>query len=624
LYCPQNSLTSLPQLPDSMSYLVCAYNQITSIPPLPSVIRVFSCTSNSLTELPTLPNSLQHLECNSNPQLSELPILPHTLAHLNVGWCNLTVLPAFPDSLGQCDLRGNPIKCLPELKKIKYLWFSNTNITCIPNYIDIYSSTPALNSLPICDVFNDNSCPVLSSISGKVHKSNDADCVFGQGDVQAHNVKVQLWRNGNIFKQNLPHLSTYTFKTEVFSVYQVTVDTLNTPFRIKCPAIGSLTSIISNTDSVDYNMDFALECKPGFDVEAKSMFGAVFRPANTTHVQIAAGDASNFYGAHCSAGVSGSVALSYTGPLSYGGPASGALTPTLSGNTLIWNVADFDNVNFSTDFDVIMQTDTNAQIGQLVSFTLTANPIAGDNNPANNTLTIDFPVVNSYDPNDKQVSPPGNIDTLQEYLTYTVRFQNTGNAEAQHVYITDTLDGDIEPASFQLLAYSHQPMVQIDGNAVKFNFPNINLPDSFSNEPGSHGYVQYKVKLNDNLPIGTTINNTAFIYFDFNSPVVTNTTTNTVSLDADTTVVIHLIIADAQVFVYPNPANSAVTITVSENMQGGVVTLTDMLGRNAIEPVQLNGRAVTMNTEQLPEGVYLVNVQGRGGVSVVKRLVVKK
>jgi hypothetical protein len=41
----------------------------------------------------------------------------------------------------------------------------------------------------------------------------------------------------------------------------------------------------------------------------------------------------------------------------------------------------------------------------------------------------------------------------------------------------------------------------------------------------------YSIKLLNNLPIGTQIKNTAYIYFDFNEAVITNTTVNTLSVN---------------------------------------------------------------------------------------------
>jgi hypothetical protein len=58
-------------------------------------------------------------------------------------------------------------------------------------------------------------------------------------------------------------------------------------------------------------------------------------------------------------------------------------------------------------------------------------------------------------------------------------------------------------------------------------FDNIALPDSTTNEAGSHGFVQYSVRAKAGLPNGAQIPNTASIYFDFNLPVVTNATHST-------------------------------------------------------------------------------------------------
>ena len=68
----------------------------------------------------------------------------------------------------------------------------------------------------------------------------------------------------------------------------------------------------------------------------------------------------------------------------------------------------------------------------------------------------------------------------------------------------------------------------LDGNILRWKFNNIMLADSNSNEPASHVYIQYRIKRNSNNTPGTQIKNTAYIYFDFNEPVVTNTTINTI------------------------------------------------------------------------------------------------
>lgn len=46
----------------------------------------------------------------------------------------------------------------------------------------------------------------------------------------------------------------------------------------------------------------------------------------------------------------------------------------------------------------------------------------------------------------------------------------------------------------------------------------------------SNGFVAYTIQLKSNLPAGTQITNNADIYFDFNAPIETNTTLNTIQI----------------------------------------------------------------------------------------------
>ena len=72
---------------------------------------------------------------------------------------------------------------------------------------------------------------------------------------------------------------------------------------------------------------------------------------------------------------------------------------------------------------------------------------------------------------------------------------------------------------------------------MKFVFDNINLPDSISNEPGSHGYIEYTIRPRRDISEGAYITNRASIFFDLNSPIITNYTENRITsfqdLDCD-------------------------------------------------------------------------------------------
>jgi hypothetical protein len=81
LYCFDNRLRTLPNLPIKLQWLYCGYNQLTALPPLPNSLTELNCFHNQLSNLPFLPKNLTSLNCYNN-QLSALPELPSTLKWL--------------------------------------------------------------------------------------------------------------------------------------------------------------------------------------------------------------------------------------------------------------------------------------------------------------------------------------------------------------------------------------------------------------------------------------------------------------------------------------------------------------------------------------------------------------
>jgi uncharacterized repeat protein (TIGR01451 family) len=151
---------------------------------------------------------------------------------------------------------------------------------------------------------------------------------------------------------------------------------------------------------------------------------------------------------------------------------------------------------------------------------------ATDFNPENNVYTTTYEVVGSYDPNIKEVDKSEVFvldvnNAVEEELLYTIHFQNTGSAPAINVRVEDQLDFALSPSSIEVLCSSHDYYTEFDGHKVVFHFNNINLPDSNSNEPASHGFISFKINPSNALLIPMDLLNSASIYFDFNEPVIT-------------------------------------------------------------------------------------------------------
>lgn len=234
-------------------------------------------------------------------------------------------------------------------------------------------------------------------------------------------------------------------------------------------------------------------------------------------------------------------------------------------------------------------------------------------------------VVGSYDPNEKLAFPRGFSDQHfiepNTSLRYELGFQNTGNDTAFLVVLRDTLSALLDPATLRVGAGSHPFEWTLEGPGIlTFTFANILLPDSTTNEPASHGFVQFDIAQKADNPIGSVIENRAGIYFDINPVVLTNTVWHTVAVDfLDHAVAAHELGAKDLLRVFPNPAGDRCFLPI----EGGTpveVTLTDLFGR----PLRrLNGQApgLWLQRDGLPEGAYLLYARDANGRERVGKVI---
>ncbi|OAB79630.1 T9SS type A sorting domain-containing protein [Cochleicola gelatinilyticus] len=205
---------------------------------------------------------------------------------------------------------------------------------------------------------------------------------------------------------------------------------------------------------------------------------------------------------------------------------------TVSGGLIEWDYATLQPFEIRTiDVTLFTQAPPVNQPDDELLLIAHVDPITNDVDIENNDATLKQLIVASYDPNDKQIVQGAEIseDEVGGYLDYIVRFQNTGNAEALQVIVTDTLHSNLDWGTVRPLSASHQYTTQIfNGNAVSFTFNDINLPPEVSDPVGSQGYVAFQVRTKNDLLVGDVIENTANIFFDANPPIITNTTATTV------------------------------------------------------------------------------------------------
>ncbi|HKR07023.1 MAG TPA: T9SS type A sorting domain-containing protein [Bacteroidia bacterium] len=214
----------------------------------------------------------------------------------------------------------------------------------------------------------------------------------------------------------------------------------------------------------------------------------------------------------------------------------------------------------------------------------------------------------SLDPNDKSADPEGlgiqHLTLLSDTLQYTIRFQNTGTDTAFTVRIKDTLDAALDINTFRVVAASHAVQTTLESNgALEFFFDNILLADSNVNEPASHGFVKYLIKAKAGTPSSTPVQNTAYIYFDFNPPVTTNTTLNTL---VTTISVNETASPEIKSKIYPNPfTESAILIFENEKKEKFSLEVVDMTGRKLQQAENIITGRITLKKGTLAHGIYL-------------------
>lgn len=271
--------------------------------------------------------------------------------------------------------------------------------------------------------------------------------------------------------------------------------------------------------------------------------------------------------------------------------------------------------------DVIMAVPTipTVNAGSYLVSQASIVPTTGDIVLENNSNTLTQLVVNAYDPNDKMESRGPQIlyssFTSNDYLYYTIRFENTGNASAINIRVSDVLNSKLDETTLTMINSSHAYELDRVGKELNWKFNNIQLPVSVANTTIGKGYVTFKIKPKPGYAVGDIIPNAASIYFDYNPAIITNTfTTEFVSALSNAAF-------DNEVFaVYPNPTNGIFTIQSQSNNTISEVKLYDVLG-NLIGVKKPTLSSVEIDLTSYADGVYIIEVTSSDAIKTIKKII---
>jgi len=281
----------------------------------------------------------------------------------------------------------------------------------------------------------------------------------------------------------------------------------------------------------------------------------------------------------------------------------------VSGNTYYWNIenlAPFQNTLIKVDLEYPGVD----QIGSLIDFEV----LLKDNNDA--LIAYDSwqeEIRCSYDPNDKQCIPTGefvdNFSLREDALEYLIRFENLGNDTAFNIVVIDTIDNWLDLNSFELISSSHSVSVNKRQRVIKFIFENIQLPYTEIDPIGSNGFVNYSIRPKEGIPEEQLIENKAYIYFDYNPAIITNTTENIIVENLPTAVSeINRKTYDCMNTIKPNPIESKATLLIQQEFLNGELSLFDTNGRK-VNSMPIFSNELLIERNDLVAGIYIYKLE---------------
>ena len=435
----------------------------------------------------------------------------------------------------------------PRAGKLYYTFDYGDNWQQLPTNVDMYMSqnsegvVTSLNGILYAGGNNVwKSDDTLQLISGNVFFDPNNNGIKDGGEAGIHGIILHTTPHNIAF--NTDSTGNYAFFTAASG------DTLRPALPTNYCSSKPASYITNGAAS---NVDFGLYFYPGVqDLTVDITNRSIFRPGFKTFIDVTIKN-------HGTIPLPGFLEVVLDTSLVY---INASVTPAqINNDTLIFAI---DTLQLLESVIITIETETffTVPVTTPVLCTATIFPVAGDTVSSDNYSEIIAVVTGSYDPNDKTAAcgpyfTPAQLQNGDEMI-YTIRFQNMGTFQADNIYIIDTLSQFFLLENFRIISSSHAMHYTMQGNGiVTFYFDNIFLPDMTTDEPGSHGFVKYAVKCNPNLTIGDAIDNTAYIYFDFNPPVQTNTETIIIAdppLNVNTTEVDDAL----KMNIFPNPATN--------------------------------------------------------------------
>ncbi|MFT5511829.1 MAG: hypothetical protein ACI8SE_000222 [Bacteroidia bacterium] len=427
--------------------------------------------------------------------------------------------------------------------------------------------------------------PGTSVVQGRVYHDKNANCVFDAGDEVKPNAIVSL-NNGQSYTST-DNEGQYTLFIANNQTSTINIFPANNEIAL-CNG-DERTVVTSGSDSV-LTEDFALKLNQMSPVKLAYV--------GETGYQVKHGYEGSYI-LDCStvdkAKYPINVKVKYDSRLT---DFSASVQPQTTGN-------GYAEWQFNKDATVRLKfliSPYAIEMGEILEFTATAT----SSDKVVEEDKLNQLVVSAFDPNDKQCDKL-ELNTKEESLEYYVRFQNLGTDNARDIHIVDTIDSEIPIEFIQIHKNSHYEKYatsyKVRGHAIVWSFKGIELPpNATSGDEESSGFIAYQCGMAEELTVGQIFSNKAYIYFDFQPPVITNTTESVVVSNGN-----QIENQSDEFLVYPNPAVQVVHVQ-SKHLSINKVTVYSADGKQVIKAQTESELNTSVDIAHLQSGMYFLQI----------------
>ncbi|MEO8234941.1 MAG: T9SS type A sorting domain-containing protein [Flavobacterium sp.] len=631
---------------NNINELYCYNNQLTSLN-ISNLIYLekIDCGGNNISNLDLSsiidPNYVTYIDVAGNPILN-IDFSPYPyLTHIGLGNNSMTSIDlssVTSTQLNFLNLTGNNIVSLDfsnyNFNVLEFYFENMNNLEALNlknnfnNYINTITNCPNLNYICIDESEFDDFNTRMTELNLQNQIQINSYCSFVPGgtfymiqgqnkfdannngcdalDLPLYNLKFNITNgvnSGSLIADNTGDYSipvqagTHTI-TPVFensTYFTVSPSTASVTFPDQVSPFTQNFCVTANSVHPDLEVSILpiVRARPGFDAVYKIIYK---NKGNTTQ--------------------SGNVTVNFNdGILDFISAAPAVTTQT--GYNLSWaftNLLPFETREITFTLNVNSPIETPAvNNGDILYYWTEISSVANDDMPIDNLFFLNQTVVNSLDPNDKTCLEGNNlgIEKVGQYIHYLIRFENNGTANAQNIVVKDMIDtAKFDVNSIIPIKGSHSFVTNITAeNKVEFIFQNINLPfDDVNND----GYVAFKIKTLPTLISGDTFSNTASIYFDYNFPIITNTSTTLI-----TALSVSDFVFSNYFNLYPNPVKEVLNISIKESIEVTSINIYNTLGQLVLViPNAQNTK--TVDVSSLTSGNYFIKINSDKGTSNTK------